>query len=87
MSFGAVQSAISSLKNNRNLVSKRKKLKNGLVKMEGAESIVFEHKASPEKLNELRLRLQKERKERRLKTLIIFSIFMLLLITVIAYFF
>jgi hypothetical protein len=54
MSFGVVQSAISSIKNNRNLISKRKKLKDSLGGYDAKEKSKFNFpEATPQMIKEL----------------------------------
>lgn len=80
MSFGVVQSAMTTIKNNRNLLSKRKRLKNTLA---GKKSDKYEAKASNASIYQLKVlkkRLQKEHEQIRIKqfTAIIFLILILL---------
>ncbi|WP_298536068.1 hypothetical protein [uncultured Algibacter sp.] len=86
MSFGVVQSAIATIKNNRNLLSNRKRLKNTLSSEKHEK---YETKASNYNtlsLKKLKNRLQNEHKQIRIKQLIIFGIMMLILISVFIYY-
>ncbi|MEC3907124.1 hypothetical protein VOI54_08835 [Tamlana sp. 2201CG12-4] len=87
MSFGVVQSAISTIRNNRNLLPKREKLKN---KLSGKEGKPFEAKvadASPLELKRIRDKLQKEHREIRIKQLVFVAVIMLILISVFIYYY
>ena len=86
MSFSIVQSAMASIKANRNLLSKKPKFKNTLVS-DTVEKIQFKTKnASAKELRIIREKIQSENKKIRNKQLVILSIFMILIISVIIYF-
>lgn len=79
MSFGVVQSAIVTIKNNRNLKSKRKDSKS----LDGSYSEVKMKefpKATPEMLETIKVKLQKERKQRLIKQIVVCSIIIMLII-------
>lgn len=83
MSFGVVQSAISSIKNNRNLISKRKKLKDSLVGYYAKEKSKFNFpEATPQMIKELRMRLIKENKQRRLKQFLLLGVILIGLVII-----
>ena len=85
MSFGVVQSAISSIKSNRNLLSKRGKLKNTLSSSESKKLEFKSANASPYELKKLGKKLQQEHKKIRIKQLVVLSLIMLVLISIFIY--
>ncbi|ULC60432.1 hypothetical protein MBM09_05450 [Flaviramulus sp. BrNp1-15] len=87
MSFGVVQSAISSIKYNKSLLSKRSKLKNTL---SGKKSKKFEGKSSDAtdyELKKLRDKLKQEHKQIRVKQFLAVTLVMLILLAVFIYYF
>ena len=87
MNFGVGQSAIATIKNNRNLLSKRKRLKNTLA---GKRSEKYEAKtsnASSYKLKVLKNRLQKEHEQIRIKQFTAITVLMLILLSVFFYYY
>lgn len=75
MSFGAVQSMISSLKNNEKMRSKRTKFKKTLGGNNSIEKTEYNFpEATPEMLKKLRERLQKEQRHQSIKQFIILVI-------------
>lgn len=85
MSFGVVQSAITAIKNNKGLMSHRDKLKNTL-SGKSRSKLEFEHSATKEDLKQIRLRLQSEHKQKRLKIIIVFGVLMVAVLTLFIYF-
>lgn len=84
---GSMAAANTTLKNNRNLLSKRKRLKNRLI---GKEQDKYETKAlssSSYDLKRLKNRLKREHKEIRAKQLLIVGVVMLIIISVFIYYF
>lgn len=87
MSFGVVQSAISSIKYNKSLLSKKNKLKNTL---SGRKSKKFESKSSDAtdyELKKLRDKLKLEHKQIRVKQFLAVTLVMLILLAVFIYYF
>ena len=88
MSFGIVQSAISSLKSNRNLLSKRDRLKNTLsVSNKSIKLILKSKEATSYELKKLQSKLREEHKQIRVKQVIALSIVMIILISIFIYYF
>ncbi|UKM66267.1 hypothetical protein GSB9_02848 [Flavobacteriaceae bacterium GSB9] len=86
MSFGVVQSAISSIKNNRSLLSKKDKFKN-MLSAKNANKLEFKTaNASSYELKKLRDRLRKENRRIKLKRNIFVGSVMLVLIVLFLYF-
>jgi len=77
---------IHTLRNNKSMLTKRKdrRVINGSF---SGEKLEFKNTSTQEDLVKIKLRLQKERKQKLLKTIVIFSIFMITLMSVIIYFF
>ena len=87
MSFGIVQSAIAAMKNNRNLLSKRKRGK-GLDGKYSNEKVEFDlPEATPKQLNDIRERKQRENKKMRLKQVAITTVIMLVILIVVSFYF
>lgn len=74
MSFGVVQSAIASIKSNRNLLSKRNKLKNTLTTKKEEKLEFKSPDATYYELELLRKKMQKENKRIRIEQIIVFII-------------
>ncbi|SFZ93714.1 hypothetical protein SAMN05428642_103291 [Flaviramulus basaltis] len=88
MSFGVVQSAISSIKSNRSLLSKRDRLKNTLSGSDKSKKLELKcNKFSHYELIKLRDKLQQEYKQIRIKQYIVLGILMLVLVSIFIYFF
>jgi hypothetical protein len=86
MSFSVVQSAMASMKANRNLLSKKGKLKNTLTSS-NIEKVQFKVKdASKKQLQIIKEKIQKENRQIRNKQLIILSIIMLIIISIIVFY-
>jgi hypothetical protein len=86
MSFSVVQSAMASMKTNRNLLSKKGKLKNTLTSS-NIEKVQFKVKdASKKQLQIIKEKIQKENRQIRNKQLIILSIIMLIIISIIVFY-
>ncbi|MFL0353960.1 hypothetical protein [Xanthomarina sp. GH4-25] len=83
---GSMMQMIHTLRNNKSMLTKRKdrRVINGSY---SGEKLEFNNTSTQEDLIRIRLRLQKERKQMLLKTTVIFSVFMCLLLRVIMYFF
>lgn len=86
MSFGVVQSAMTSINNNRNLLSKRKRLKNTLAGKRSEKYITKASNASEYQLKKLKKRLQKENEQIRTKQLITITFLMVILLSVFFYY-
>lgn len=85
MSFGAVQSAITSMKNNRKLLSKRERLKNTLSSSEVKKTEYNLPKASPKTLKRIQEKMVSENKERKQKRLILIGFITVFLISILTY--
>lgn len=84
---GAALAMITSLKNNRNLLSKRKSLKDSVGGFEKCGPVIFKTKnASPIVLKRLRTRLQEENRRVRIKRIVALSLFLILLVSVFHYY-
>lgn len=83
---GSMMQMIHTLKNNKSMLNKRKdrRVLNGSF---SGEKLEFENTSTQEELMRIRLRLQKERKQKLIKTIVIFSVFMFLFLSVVIYFF
>lgn len=85
MSFGVVQSAISSIESNRKLLSKRSKFKNGLV-VKKSNKVEFEGSVMGfNELSRLKKKLKLENKLIRIKRLVVFGFIMGLFLFAFAY--
>ncbi len=85
MSYGAVQSAIAAMKNNRNLLSKRKRGK-GLEGGYNHQNVEFNlPEATPEILESIRLKTKSENKKRMVKRLIVLGAFVFVLFTLLSF--
>ena len=81
MSFGVVQSMISSLKNNkRDRKSALKRLQENPAEYSDGNDLHFEKKASPMQLKKIREDLQKENRKIMIRNIVIVVVFMLVLI-------
>ena len=81
MSFGVVQSMISSLKNNkRDRKSALKRLKDNPAEYSDGNELHFDKKATPHQLKKIREDLQKENRKRMIRNVSIIVIFMLIFI-------
>ncbi len=82
---GSVSAMISSLKNNKrsrtSTFEKLKKYEKSTYKKE-----LIEKKATPQQLKEIRERLQKENKRRRIKTIAVMVIFAIVLVALLLLF-
>lgn len=80
MSFGVGQSAIGSIKMNRNLLSKRNRLKS-VLSVKEPEKVIFKSKSiTALELKCLRNRLKKEHKIILIKQIIAMALFMFILV-------
>ncbi|WP_435134102.1 hypothetical protein [Formosa sp. A9] len=78
---------ITSLKNNRNLLSKRKSLKDSMGSFEKRGPVIFKTKnASPVVLKRLRTRLKEENRRVNIKQIVALSLFLILLVSVFYYY-
>lgn len=83
---GSMMQMIHTLRNNKSMLNKRKERREMTGSFSG-EKLEFKNTSTQEDLIKIRLRLQKERKQKRVKTIIVFSVFMLILLSVFVYFF
>ena len=81
MGFGGVQGMITSLKNNSNLVGRRKKYFEQKGETKYLKTQTNFKKASPELINKIRAKSKKENR----KTRIIQIIFLMIIITLVIY--
>ncbi|MCF7560966.1 hypothetical protein L3X39_09995 [Sabulilitoribacter multivorans] len=88
MSFGVVQSAISSIKYNRSLMSKRGRLKKPLLASNKSKKLELKsNEATTFELKMLRDKLRQEHKQIRVKQFTALTIVMIILISVFVYYF
>lgn len=81
---GSAQSMITIIKNNKNILSKRKKFKRSPGGYTHNEKPEFDFpEATPQMLKEIRLRLKNERKQVLIKRFIV----LIILVTALSYFF
>lgn len=83
MSFGSVQSAITSLKNNRKLLNKRNRSKKGLSFEVGKNAEFNTPVATPKQIKKLREKLKQENKKRNIKLAVILSAIAIICISII----
>ncbi|MCX7547977.1 hypothetical protein OS188_08425 [Xanthomarina sp. F1114] len=83
---GAMMHMIHTLRNNKSMLNKRKERRLNNWSSTG-EKLEFENTATQANLLQIRLKLQKERKQKLIKIIVTFGIFMILFIAVVAYFF
>ncbi len=76
---GSMMAANNSLKNNRNLISKRKE-RGGLSGSYSNAKLAEFPEATPEQLNEIKERIIKQNRTHRVKQLIVFGIIITVLI-------
>jgi hypothetical protein len=86
MSFGVAQNAIATIKSNRNLLSKRGRLKNTLSGFGEGKTEYNLPKATSKELLGIRKRMQLEHRHRRVKQIILFSVLMTAIILILIYF-
>jgi hypothetical protein len=82
---GSMMQMIHTIRNNKSMLNKRKELRENLGNFTG-EKLQFKNTSTQEDLIKIRLRLQNERKQKLKKTFVVFSVFMLILISVMVYF-
>ncbi|WP_157503079.1 hypothetical protein [Mangrovimonas xylaniphaga] len=85
MSFGSMQGAITSINNNRKLLSKRDKLKNRLGGGNKSKKVYEFPEASPKMLNGIKEKILLERKQRDLKIKIVFTVGFVILCALFVY--
>ncbi|WP_055446789.1 hypothetical protein [Lacinutrix mariniflava] len=85
MSFGAVQSAITSMKNNRNLLSKRDRLKKTLSGSEIKKPEYNLPKSTPETIKRIKEKIIREDKLRKQKRILLIVIFSIILVSTFVY--
>lgn len=86
MSFGVVQTMITTLKNNENLRSKREKFKRRYGHNSFQEKPEYDFpEATPELLKDIRKKIKKERQVRRLKDIMLTVILFIGLVYVFLY--
>lgn len=83
---GAMMAANQSLKNNRSLVSKRKDRKLSFVSASNKKTEYNLPKATPQKLQEIKLRMQRENRQRRVKQVVVLSLALTSIISALIYF-
>ncbi len=83
---GAMMAAIHSLRNNKNLRSKRKDKSFGFVSNSTEKTEYNLPTATPEKLEEIKMRLQDENKKRRIKQLLLLGCTLLTIISILIYY-
>ena len=83
---GSMMHMIHTLRNNKSMLSKRKDRRVINSSFSG-EKLEFENTSTQEDLVKIKLRLQKERKQKPIKTVVIFSVVMITLLSVFIYFF
>ncbi len=81
---GAMMAANNSLKNNRNLISKRRE-KSGLSGRYSNAKLADFPKATPEQLSEIRKRILKQNRTQRIKLFIVFGVFIAVIILFVLY--
>ncbi|MEJ2113467.1 MAG: hypothetical protein P8X62_07200 [Flavobacteriaceae bacterium] len=84
MSFGVVQSAITSMKNNRSLLSKKDRLKNTLSSSIDKNKPVYS-KSTLRMLHHIKQRLKEERRNRLLKIILVFGFVISVVLSVFFY--
>ncbi|WP_338357033.1 hypothetical protein [Yeosuana marina] len=82
---GSMMAANNSLKNNRNLVAKRKE-KRALSGNYSAVQLAEFPKATPEELERIKKKIQSENRQLRIKQISMFGIIILILVSLIFYF-
>jgi len=85
MSFGIVQSAIATMKNNRNLLSKRDRLNKTLSGSEIEKPEYNLPKSTPEALKRIQEKMKRENKKRNQKRLVLVGLFTIVLISTFVY--
>ncbi len=83
---GAMMAAIQSIRNNKKLRSKRKSKGISFVTNSTEKTEYNLPKATPEKLQEIKTRLQKENKKRRVKQLLLLGVSLTIIVSVLIYF-
>lgn len=83
---GSMMHMINTLKNNKSMLSKRKE-RRGLQGKYSGEKLEFEHSATKEDLEQIRLRLKKEHKQKQLKIIIVFGVVMVIVLSLFIYIF
>jgi hypothetical protein len=83
---GSMMHMINSLKNNKSMLTKRKE-RRGIQGRFSGEKLEFENTATKEDLKQIRFNMQKEYRQKQLKVISVFSVFMLILISLFIYFF
>ena len=83
---GAMMAAIHAIRNNKNLRSKRKSKGISFVTNSTEKTEYDLPKATPEKLQEIKMRMQKENKQRRAKQLLLLGISLVSIVSVLIYF-
>ena len=83
---GAMLMAVQAIRNNKKLLSKRKDRSLSLVTNSNKKTEYNLPKATPEKLQEIKMRLQKENKQRKVKRLVLLGVSLTIIISVLIYF-
>ena len=85
MSFGVVQTMITSLKNNRNQLSKHDRFKNAKGHYRNNKTEFNFPEATPEELERIKEKIRRENKQLRRKQLIVLGIVLVILISFLFY--
>lgn len=85
MGFGSAQGMRVVIKNNRNLLSKRKDKKKEYGSYKNKKTEYNLPKATPQKLQEIRLRMQRENSQRRIKQVVVLSLALISIISALIY--
>jgi len=83
---GAMMAANQSLKNNRSQMSKRKDRKLSFVSTSTKKTEYNLPQATPQKLREIKLRMQRENRQRRVKQVVVLSFALMSIISAFIYF-
>ncbi|WP_417882641.1 hypothetical protein [Xanthomarina gelatinilytica] len=82
---GSMMQMIHTLRNNKSMLNKRKDRRVVNTSISG-KKLEFHNTSTEKDLLEIRLKLQKERKQKQVKTILVFCVFMFVLISVFSYF-
>lgn len=83
---GAMMAAVQAIRNNKKLLSKRKSKSLSFVTNTNKKTEYNLPKATPEKLQEIKIRMQKENKKRRAKQLLLLGVSLTIIVSVLIYF-
>ncbi|HCY82850.1 MAG TPA: hypothetical protein DHV22_15285 [Xanthomarina gelatinilytica] len=82
---GSMMQMIHTLRNNKSMLNKRKDRRVVNTSISG-KKLEFHNTSTEKDLLEIRLKLQKERKQKQEKTILVFCVFMFVLISMFIYF-